>query len=160
MPTRTNKEIILRRPRITDLDQLLKIERRCFRSHRFSRRQFRYYIHEKSSIVAVAEAKGRLVGYIAGAVHRKSVGCATRLYSMAVLSKWRGGGIGAALLTYFERRTAREKCSSIVLQVRQNNRPARALYRKFDFELEAVLTDYYGLGKTGLKLRKGLKGGT
>ena len=152
-------KVIFRRPRTTDVDQLLEIERKCFRAHRFSRRQFRYYIQANSGIFAVAEAQGSVVAYIAGTVLRRRPQCTARLYSMAVLPQWRGLGIGTALLTYFERHAARHKCSSVVLQVRQGNRHARTLYQDFGYELEAVLSGYYGPGKTGLRLRKDLKGG-
>jgi ribosomal-protein-alanine acetyltransferase len=153
------QRIILRRPRITDVDQLMKIERQSFRAHRFSRQQFLYYIHEETSIFAVAESEGELIGYIAGTVHGEKGKCNARLYSMAVLAQWRRDGVGARLLTYFETETGRRKCGSIVLQVRPNNRPAQALYRKFGYSRTAVLRDYYGRGKPGLEMRKTLEKG-
>jgi ribosomal protein S18 acetylase RimI-like enzyme len=150
---------VLREPRIADLDQLTEIERRSFRAHRFSRRQFRYYIHTKSSIFAVAEYQDRLVGYIAGAIHGNTGRCAVGLYSMAVLSRWRGLGIASALLRFFERKAAHQKCRTVVLQVRETNRAARALYKKFGYERDAILLSYYGPGKNGLRLQKLLRGG-
>ena len=154
-----SQRIIIRPPRISDVDQLLKIERQAFRAHRFSRQQFLYYIHEEASIFAVAESEGELIGYIAGTVHGEKGKCSARLYSMAVLARWRRFGIGARLLTYFEAGARRRKCVSIVLQVRPNNRPAQALYRKFGYSRAAVLRDYYGRGKPGLEMRKPLEKG-
>lgn len=73
---------------------------------------------------------------------------------MAVLPRWRKHKVGSSLLTYFETAAAKQSCSSITLEVRKTNRPARSLYERFGYEVESVLPDYYAPGSDGLRMRK------
>jgi ribosomal-protein-alanine acetyltransferase len=145
---------ILRPPSPEDINELMVIERRCFRSHRFSREDFEYHLRNPASIFAVSESSNQIVGYIAGIVYHGPKHRVAKLYSMAVLPKSRKRGIGSSLLKYFEREAMKRKCDSVTLEVRKTNRSAQALYRRFGYEVEEVLPDYYGPGSDGLRMRK------
>lgn len=149
----------LRPSKLEDIDHLLAIENRCFRSHRFTRRVFRYHLSNPSSVFSVAEASGQVVGYVAGTVYHRRRGLAARLHSMAVLPERRRGGIGSLLLKYFEREALRRGAHSATLEVRRTNRTAQTLYRRFGYEVEEVLPDYYALGSDGLRMRRGFNAG-
>src|SRR5687767_12061719 len=99
----------LRFPQAQDLDQLLAIERRCFRSHRFIRQDFQYHLRNPASIFAVSESSNKVVGYILGIVYHGSRRRIARLYSLAVLPKSRTRGIGTLLLNYFHDEAKKEK---------------------------------------------------
>lgn len=146
----------LRRPTVDDFDQLLAIEQRCFRAHRFTRADFEYHLQNPESIFAVAETANRIVGYIAGIIYHGSKQRIGKLYSMAVLPEWRKHHIGSALLKFFEREAARRGGGSVTLEVRRSNRAARSLYRQFGYNVDNVLKDYYARGSHGLKMRKEL----
>lgn len=148
------KDAILRLPKPEDMDQLMAIERRCFRSHRFTREDFEYHLRNPSSIFAVTDSANQIVGYIAGIVYHGSRHRVAKLYSMAVLPKSRNRGIGSLLLKYFEREAIKRKCNSVTLEVRRTNRSAQGLYRRFGYEVEEVLPDYYGPSSDGLRMRK------
>jgi GNAT superfamily N-acetyltransferase len=56
------------------------------------------------------------------------------IHDLAVLKKYRGKGIGSALLNAVEQKAKEEKCCKITLEVRLDNR-ARTLYERNGFSL-------------------------
>lgn len=153
----TSKTFVIRPPKRKEMERLLLIERRCFRSHRFTKEDFEYHFTNPSSIFGVAEAGDEIVGYVAGIVYHGAANRVARLYSMAVLSKWRGQGIGAMLLTYFEREAVKHHSRWSTLEVRKSNRSAKSLYTRFGYRVVEVLKDYYAPGSDGLRMRKELR---
>ena len=150
------KKVIIRAPRREEMDRLLVIERRCFRSHRFTRKVFEYHFGNPSSIFSVAEYSGKVVGYVAGIVYHGSKDRVGKIYSMAILPGWRRLGIGSKLLSHFEQEAFNRGCRWATLEVRRSNRSAQALYRRFGYQVEEILKDYYAVGSDGLKMRKSL----
>jgi ribosomal-protein-alanine acetyltransferase len=138
------------------VDQLLAIERRCFRAHRFTREDFQYHLKNPNSIFAVAEIDREIVGYVAGIIYQGMQTKSGRIYSMAVLSKFRARGIGSRLLDYFEREAAKKGSQSVTLEVRKTNRPAYSLYKHAGYEARKTLRDYYAAGSDGLRMSKQL----
>lgn len=55
------------------------------------------------------------------------------IHDLAVLSAWRGRGVGRALLTAAEARARRRGCCKLTLEVQDDNRRARGLYERFGF---------------------------
>ena len=96
----------------------------------------------------------QVIGYIAGIVYHAPKSRVAKIYSMAVLPGWRKHGVGSSLLKYFEENARKKGCKSVTLEVRKTNRPALALYRRFGYEVEKVLPDYYAHGSDGLRMRK------
>lgn len=143
-----------RRPTVDDFDALMSIENRCFRAHRFTRSDFEYHLRNARSIFMLAESSNKIVGYIAGIIHRAPTRRIGKIYSMAVLPEWRKHHIGSTLLRLFEREAADRGGRSVTLEVRKSNRAARSLYRRFGYNVDNVLKDYYARGSDGLKMRK------
>jgi len=56
------------------------------------------------------------------------------IHDFTVLPNYRGQGIGNALLEEIERIAIRMNCCKITLEVQENNRAARRLYRRFGFK--------------------------
>jgi ribosomal-protein-alanine acetyltransferase len=154
--TLNSKKPVLRLPKPEDIERLLVIESRCFREHRFTRKDFEYHLSNPSSIFVVAEISGRVVGYIAGVIRRESGHGVAQIYSMAVMPAWRKHGVGSMLLEYFEKKAAKAGCRLATLEVRKTNRSAQALYRRFGYSIEKVLRGYYAAGSDGLEMRKTL----
>ena len=55
------------------------------------------------------------------------------IHDLAVLPKWRGRGIGRALLAAAEDRALQQGCCKLTLEVQEGNERARALYKRFGF---------------------------
>jgi ribosomal-protein-alanine acetyltransferase len=149
-------DITIRPAKAEDLDQLLIVERQCFRAHRFTRKNFHYHLKNSRSVFAVAESNGEIAGYVAGIIYHGSHNRIGRIYSMAVLPKWRGRGIGSRLLKYFEYQSEKQGSQSITLEVRKTNRTAFNLYKRAGYEVKKTLPDYYATGSDGLRMRKRL----
>jgi ribosomal-protein-alanine N-acetyltransferase len=147
-------KILIRRARVADLDRLVSIEKRSFRTHRLVRKDFEYHLRNRSSILLVAEVSGKVVGYITGIIYHGAKNRIAKLYSMAVLSPWRRRRVGSFLLKSFEKEMVGRDSTSITLEVRRSNRSAQALYSAFGYDKEKVLKDYYGPRGDGLRMRK------
>lgn len=102
----------------------------------------------------MVEASSEVVGYIAGIIYHGAKTDIAKIYSMAVLPRWRNQGVGSLLLKHFEAKAARARSSSITLEVRKSNRPARSLYERFGYGVEKVLPKYYAPLSDGLRMRK------
>lgn len=88
---------------------------------------------------------------VAYAVYMRMKGTAF-LHKICVAQPHRGRGLGKLLMEHIEQRLRREQCQGIQLWVDQDRRAARRLYSARGFqELEAV-ADYYGPGRTGIKM--------
>lgn len=150
------REVNIRLPKPEDIEELLAIERRCFRAHRFTREDFQYHLKNPKSIFAVAEINREIIGYVAGIIYQGIQSKVGRIYSMAVLPKFRTRGIGSRLLEYFEREAAKEGSQSVTLEVRKTNRAAYSLYEHAGYEARKTLPDYYATGSDGLRMSKQL----
>ncbi|MFQ6171797.1 ribosomal protein S18-alanine N-acetyltransferase [Oryzobacter sp. R7] len=79
--------------------------------------------------------------------------------TVAVAPRGRGRGLGALLLAELERRAARRGAAHVMLEVRADNAPARALYERAGYVLLATRRRYYQPGDVdALVLRRTLSG--
>ncbi|MDD4888550.1 MAG: GNAT family N-acetyltransferase [Phycisphaerae bacterium] len=150
---------------ISDLDELLRVELASFpAADAFSRRQYRDLLRNPRATVRVARRGDRLVAssillrrVSQARNHRFRVSAAprttARLYSIAVDPTCRGQGLGARMLRDAIALCRREKIARLHLEVRAANAAAIALYRKFGFEVESHLPDYYAPRQHGVKMR-------
>ena len=86
----------VRRADAVDLDALLRLETRVFRSDLISRAQYRRHIDSDTALVLVATDNGNLLG--AAVLFFRRGSASARLYSLASAPEARGRGVGAALL--------------------------------------------------------------
>ncbi|HSG65184.1 MAG TPA: GNAT family N-acetyltransferase [Gammaproteobacteria bacterium] len=89
-----------------------------------------------TSLVLLAELDGAAVG-IAVCFWGLSTFRARPLlniHDLAVLPQYRGQGIGRALLSAAEGHARENGCCRLTLEVQDDNRPARELYRRFGFD--------------------------
>lgn len=154
----------IRSAKLPDLPAIEAIENRCFHaSRRSSRRALRHSLCSPSQSVWVAV--GRLDGkpQIAGAMvlhhHRLSI----RIYSLAVLPPFRGGGVGRRMVHRALALARKSGRSSVTLEADRRNRVLTGWYETFGFEIHRVLKDYYSPGRHAvrmiLSLKPALKGG-
>lgn len=94
----------------------------------------------------VAYEGDRLVGYVLGWVAADEA----QLMSIAVDREVQSRGIGKALLSRFLDELAREGVTSVVLEVRKSNAPARAIYEAHGFTHLGERSAYYADGEDGV----------
>ena len=88
---------------------------------------------------------------VAYAVYMRLKGSAS-LHKICVAQPYRGRGFGKLLLEGIEQRLRDEKCQSIQLWVDQDRMAARKLYSTRGFQERELVADYYGPGRTGIKM--------
>lgn len=82
------------------------------------------------------------------------------LMTLAVAPSLQGGGLGAELLSLVVSRAREAGAAYLLLEVRDDNAPAKALYARAGFELLQVRRSYYQPGDIdALVLRLALGGG-
>lgn len=148
-------EVRVRAASLGDLDALVALENECFVQDRISRRSFRHFLHHHRDKLIVAESGGRIVGYIL-VIFRSGTALA-RVYSVAVLEEFRGGGIGAMLLDEAEAVSLASDCMVLRLEVREDNDVAIALYKRLGYRIFGRYPDYYEDHANALRLQKWLK---
>ena len=106
----------IRPANLTDLTELLRLERACFDGDRLSPRSFRHLLTKGKASTLVWAGGSGLLGYALTLFHAgTSLG---RLYSLAVEPAARGRGIARALVEAAEREARERGCAYLRLEVR------------------------------------------
>jgi len=143
----------IRRATLADLPALEALEA-LFPSDRMSRDSLRRFLRNSGASFLVAESQGRILGD--ALLLRRHGSRTARLYTLAVTPEARGQGLGEALLAAVESVARAGGCARLRLEVRSDNAPAQALYRRRGYQLERNLPAYYDDGADGVRLMKSL----
>jgi ribosomal protein S18 acetylase RimI-like enzyme len=135
-----------------DLDALLALEHRAFAHDRISHRSFRHFLSSASAVAIVSEEDTELAGYALVLFRPGTV--VARLYSIAVAPPASGHGIGAMLLAAAEEAAIKRGCALMRLEVREDNAPAIARYRKSGYRQFGRRAKYYADGADALRFEK------
>lgn len=153
-PRADSDGVTIRRACKDDLPRLAALEESVFAGDRLSPRSFRDMVERRSASMLAAERDGLVVGY-ALVLYRTGTSIA-RLYSIAVDPGAARGGIGRRLLAAVEDDARARGALFLRLEVRQDNRPAIALYKSAGYQEFDRLADYYADHETALRLEKSL----
>jgi ribosomal protein S18 acetylase RimI-like enzyme len=138
-----------------DLAALDYLEEICFGADRFSRERLKYIVAKANASFFVAVMEREIVGSAIMLWRKKST--IGRLYSIAVAPEFHGRNLGSKLLEKCEKAARKRRCRIVILEVRADNKPAIALYRKFGYLYDSVLPAYYADGTNGLRMIKRLE---
>ena len=133
-----------------DIGALVDLENRSFSSDRISRKSFRRLVASPSAAIIIAAIGQSLAGY--AAVLFRTGSATARIYSLAVDPAFRG--IGRELLGACEREAATRGCTSVRLEVREDNTRAINLYERMSYSRFAAIAGYYADGATALRFAK------
>lgn len=97
-------------------------------------------LYEIGTGFLVAEVDGLVVGYIIFWIKYEGEG---HIISIAVDKKYRNLKIGSQLLHQAIVILSSCNIDRITLEVRENNKEAIELYRKFDFKIDRIVPGYY-----------------
>lgn len=122
------------------METCLKIERKCF-SEPWTRAMLQGEFDQPTSLLWgwVEGETEELVGYSVGWLIFEDFHVA----NLAVLPEWRRQGIGRKLLNYMLAWAAEHHAVRALLEVRESNKPAVALYRELGFSLLGTRPNYY-----------------
>lgn len=88
------------------------------------------------------------VAYCVCVRHRRTI----LVHKICVAERFRGQGIGKLLMDQILKRAELEGCDDLELWVDECRMPARNLYARSGFEERCRVKDYYGPGRTGIKM--------
>jgi ribosomal-protein-alanine N-acetyltransferase len=145
----------VRRAELSDLDDLVALEEATFAHDRLSRAQYRRHLDSETAQVLVASANHRRFLGTAVVFFRKASRVA-RLYSLATRPETRGKGVGSALVEAAEQSARLRGCTSLRLEVRDDNHVASRLYERLGYRRIGALPAYYQDGGDGLRYEKQL----
>lgn len=143
----------IRRAILEDMEVLLELEQ-LFPGDRIKKSSFRHFLTRAKADVWVARENSVVLGD-AVVLYRQGSQNA-RLYSVVVSQKARGKGIGAKLLAHCEKAATKRGCTTLRLEVREDNETAINLYRKRGYDLTGRKDNYYEDGGTALRMQKSL----
>jgi ribosomal-protein-alanine N-acetyltransferase len=149
---------------IKDLDQVITINKKCLPENYPS--GFFIDIYErfpKSFLVSEIVKSKEVIGYIMGRIERGLSNYGFRLtkkghiVSVAVLHEYRKNGVGYDLVSKSLEAMRDYGAAEIVLEVRESNIAAIALYKKLAFENSKTLKGYYSDGEDAYLMSKRLQ---
>ncbi len=88
----------------------------------------------------IAEEHHKIVGFIAGSHITKTK---ARILLLSVQQKYRGKGIGSALLEAFMNKMQELQISEIELEVKTTNKAAITFYQKHEFTITETIKEFY-----------------
>lgn len=152
-------DVRLRDLRFFDLGEILGIERELFPDP-WSLAQFKEELSfvPRSRHYVVAEELSSEVPQIIGyaGIAFTGIGEPVDIHTLAVKKEYQGQGLGQRLLDYLLQKARELQASSILLEVRDSNEPARALYAKNGFSEISRRVGYYARFGDALVMEKKL----
>jgi len=125
--------------RLSDLDDVVEIERLCFPTP-WSKEAFKMEIMRNfCARYAVARLNGKVVGYIGMWL----VIDEAHITNIAVHPDYRHIGIGEKLMRYMMKMAVDMGINRMTLEVRKSNIVAQNLYKKLGFEESGIRKGYY-----------------
>jgi [ribosomal protein S18]-alanine N-acetyltransferase len=144
----------LRRGRNADLGALIALEQAVFTTDILSRRSFRHFLTAPGATLIVAEASGKLAGYVLVLYPPRSK--LARLYSIAVAPHIGRRGVGPLLLAAGEAAARRRGRRAMRLEVHEHNSRAIARYEKSGYRPFGRHRGYYDDRGDALRFEKPL----
>lgn len=152
MPGSPRERCVIRRAERRDLRRILVIERASFGSDAWDRTLFEDFLSSSRDLFLVAEAGGRLHGYLIAIF----TGSRAELASIATAPLERCRGIGTALMMHTLGRLRRRRIEEWWLMVRTTNEEAIRFYRRFGFRRTRRVKRYYEDGADAWRMRLGI----
>lgn len=120
------------------VDAVAQIEAECF-SQPWSQDAFVAELSNPAAVTFVADVDGEIAGFInLGVVLDEAT-----VNNIAVKQGYRRRGIGRALMTAAIDYCRKNRLSVLMLEVRQSNRAAIALYERFGFQAVGIRKRFY-----------------
>lgn len=130
----------IRKAEEKDIIAMAELQKKCF-SIPLSEKDFSEYLDNVDYILIVADDANKAVGHCLACI----AGDNTEIISVAVQNESRHNGFGKALINHIINESKKRNKISVLLEVRQSNIVAQALYEKCGFKTIAVRKHFYEL---------------
>ncbi len=128
----------IRRALTDDVPAIAELEAECF-SDPFSERDIFSLVCSEQGMCFTALKDGRVIGYVFGRI----IPPEGEIYRIAVREDSRCRGIGYRLLSYALKTERGRGLETTFLEVRSQNKAARALYTSYGFKEAGLRKNYY-----------------
>jgi ribosomal-protein-alanine N-acetyltransferase len=115
------------------------LEKECFGDHAWSENLLKEEIPQDNKFYVVCSDNGNVIGYGGFA----QVLDEAHIMNIAVSGNYRRQGVATSIIEKLVELAKINKITSLTLEVRENNLPARKLYEKHNFKLAGVRKGYY-----------------
>jgi len=133
-------ELRLRAYQPEDFEALYAIDQACYAPGiAYSKRTLRWFLRLPGAECLVAEAVGKIVGFILA----EQEGARAHLITIDVLAAQRQRGVGTALLHAMEEKVAGRGARQVELETATDNAAAVAFWQKHGYRTVGVLKRYY-----------------
>lgn len=122
-----------------DLSEVMRIENESFENP-WSEKDFKRHLRRQDTIGVVAEAGGRVVGYMVYEMHKHRY----HIISISACPSSLRQGVGTALIAYLTKRLKNGDRNRINLEVRETNLNAQLFFKAVGFRATEVFKDFYG----------------
>ena len=144
-------KIILRTYTAADFEALYEIDQQCFGpALAYSRPDLRIYLNLPGSDCVIAEAAGKIAGFLATA-HENAMGS---IVTIDVLAAYRRQGVATTMLEESERRPTASGVRAIELETATDNASAIAFWQKHGYRKSGVKKEYYPDGRDAYSMSK------
>jgi ribosomal-protein-alanine N-acetyltransferase len=141
-------DFVIRQFEPGDLLDVIEIEERVYGSGAYRPLFLRQLYDLFPTLIWVAEADGRIVGHLCGAIAEdRETGW---VVNAGVLARYRRQGIGRALLERGVASLVTAGATRVKITADESNAPAIRLYEDLDFQEIGLGVDYYGDGRDRL----------
>jgi ribosomal-protein-alanine N-acetyltransferase len=134
----------LRAGREADIRAMYMLDLVCFdEPFRFTLAAMRRFVLQRGAIVIVAEADGRLAGFVVVHPVKRATGY---VVTLDVSAEFRRRGLASALMTAAERQALQAGVEEMALHVYTGNSTAIAFYERLGFQRGELCAGFYGPG--------------
>ncbi|HUZ45113.1 MAG TPA: GNAT family N-acetyltransferase [Terriglobia bacterium] len=125
----------------SDLPTLCEIDQSCFSQEiAYSREELRSFISHRSSMTWIAEADGKVVGFVVANSEPAHVG---HIITIDVLDAWRQRGVGTLLMEVAEDWARKTKVQLMCLETAEDNLGAQTFYENRGYRKADKVDRYY-----------------
>jgi ribosomal-protein-alanine acetyltransferase len=124
-----------------DVPRILAVEQNTPAAAHWSEEQYRAMFHAESpqELMLIAEDENAVLGFLVA----RRIESEWELENIAVITEGRRCGLGTALVGELSKCARLSGATSLILEVRESNAAARALYEKSGFLQEGRRKNYY-----------------
>jgi ribosomal-protein-alanine N-acetyltransferase len=138
-----------------DFLTLYRLDQTCFPPGvAYSKTMLRYFLNLSSADCLVAEAEGKIVGFILAEENPPLA----HIITLDVAETHRKKGVGTALLLEMEQHFAFHQVRTVLLETSVENDPGIAFWQRHGYRTEATLKRYYLNRVDAYEMRKILPG--
>ena len=144
-------DVFYRLAKPEDIDEIVRLEERCFPTEPWSRQMFTEELENYMALFMVAEVDGRIAGYLIAWI---IVPIECQVGSIAVLPEYRRQGIARQLLGILLQTCRQTGTPDAYLEVRVSNTAAIELYSSLGFVQDGLRKAYYQDGEDAITMAR------